>query len=159
LSSQPIAQASAAIAVAIFAWRLVRFTRDYVEQMKLANELQAVANARQASLREDAEASMAPNLIATSGAGSFSGEDADIRWGVRNVGGSVASSIELRTPIGDVSLPTPLGPGESTTAQLRLRRDDLPVADTIPNVDEIAFTDPRGNEWLQRPGERPRRIL
>lgn len=151
------AQAAAAIAVAIFTWRLVRFTRDYVEQMRLANELQSVANAQQHAYLQGEEATAAPNIVAAPGGGSFGGDRADVKWGVRNVGGSVASSILLRTPIGEVQLSAPLGAGESDLARLSAPRDSLPERDAVPDVVEIEFTDSRGTRWRQRPGEPPQR--
>lgn len=150
-------QALAAAAVAIFTWRLVHFTRDYVEQMKIANDLQTVANAQQRASNVREEAASAPNVIATPRGGSFSGDHGDVRWAVRNIGGSVASSIVLHTPVGEAPIPTPIGPGETATVEVRVPRDALPVGDAVPQVDEIEFSDSGGTRWRQRSGELPHR--
>ena len=152
-----ITQGLAAAAVAIFTWRLVRFTRAYVEEMRVANELQAVANAQQQAHQAGEQALAAPNIACAPGGGKFSGDAGSIRWNVRNIGSSVASSIVLKTPLGDVTVDQPLGPGETQRVELHVRRADLPEKDKAPPVEEIYFADPNGQTWMQSPGGAPRR--
>lgn len=147
-----IAQAIAALAIAVMTFFLVRYTGRYVEKMAEANDLQSQANQIASALLARANRSDLPFLVSTSGGGSGStGGAGEWLLKVQNRGGGLARSIVVETSAGDASIDA-IGAGDEATTLLRVSTG---YDSTAPTIALFRFDDARGTSWRQRPNELP----
>jgi hypothetical protein len=147
-----VIQAAAAVVIVGLTWGLVSATRQYVQEMKTANELQAQANAISSGLLARAAKQDAPFLIAASTGGSGSvGGKAIFGMVVENRGVGLAHDIDIDTTWGKARIPS-LAAGDKAQISLPTGRWDQ---DDQPQVRAFRFKDATDTAWVQSPNQMP----
>jgi hypothetical protein len=142
------AQAVAALAIAALTFYLVRFTRDYVREMKQANQLQAQANSLiQLNMAREMAARI-PFLVAAAGGRKVSDKEVVGELTVRNAGNVQAHDITVETTWGPVTVAEPLPPGQGKQVDVRIPPDRWQRG-TDPQVVGFKFRN-IGDQWFEQ---------
>ncbi len=148
-------QAVAAGVIAVFTVQLVRrtdelagFTRDYVEEMRRLNDLQAEANRLSQAGLAVAQGQAAPLLVVVrDGRNSDGSTFVESVINVENRGGGPAMKVVVSTSWGDAPLDKKvLVPGQGAQAKVRIPYDEWERG-TDPTIERVRCVDAQGNEF------------